>query len=91
MCEIKELSPSYWKELSEKFKVDWPQHIVGYSFLNNIIKRFERNSDETLKNVKVFTLDDSWRINATFIGVIVSNIHSRKWKHKMQHVVDLTE
>lgn len=89
-----ELSPSNWIELKDKFKVDWPHHIVAYSFLNNFIKRYEKNADETIRNIKIFTLDDSWRENATFIGVIVSRENFKKTLFsfniiKATHVVSL--
>lgn len=66
-----ELQPAHWRELQAKFKVNWPEHIVAYSTLDNAIKK-HAGSFVQANPIKIYTFN-SWKENGTFIATLVSN------------------
>lgn len=69
--QLTQLKPECWRELQSKFKVDWPEHILAYDTIGNAIRRFEKFPQEN-GSTKIYTLDNSWRENGTFIARLVS-------------------
>lgn len=63
------LKPEFYKELLPKFKINWPEHIVAYNTIDNAIQRYKKK--ET-KSIKIYTLEESWRENGTFVARLVS-------------------
>lgn len=52
--------------LRDKFKVEWPSHVIAYNLLDNYIK--------SQKVQKVYGLNGEWENDGTFIAVMVRNI-----------------
>jgi hypothetical protein len=56
--------------LRDKFKVEWPSHIIAYSVIDNLISRFT-NNPKSKEIVKVFSLNGDWESDGTFVAVMV--------------------
>lgn len=74
---LTKLKPEFWRELQSKFKVNWPEHLLSFNVLDTAIRRYEKDP-EKVDSMKFYTLGDSWRENATFIGSLVSRRSSRE-------------
>lgn len=48
------------------FKVDWPKHIISYSTIETLIKKFEKNPS-LQDEIKIFCLNGDWARDGTFI------------------------
>lgn len=59
--------------LRDKFKVNWPEHILAFTFVENIIKFRSCNSDID-DEVEILCLNDEWT-KGTFIAVSVRSSH----------------
>jgi len=59
--------------LRDAYKVNWPEHIVAFSFLDKMIKRF-KECPEQREIVKIYSIDGKLDQDATFIGVTVREI-----------------
>lgn len=58
-------------KLRDAYQINWPEHIVAFSFLDKMIKRF-RERPEQRENVKIYSVDGMIEEDATFIAVVVS-------------------
>ena len=56
--------------LRDKFKVDWPKHILAFTLLDIFFKRFSSHP-ESKKIQKVFSLNGEWQNDGTFVAVKV--------------------
>lgn len=65
--------------LRDKFKVDWPNHILAFSLLDNYFKRFTK-SPESQKLQKVYSLNGEWENDGTFVSVMVRQISRLAWR-----------
>ena len=70
--KLVEIESKDWKELRDLFLVDWPQHILGYSIVNNYIEWTEKSEGHQIANLKVFSVDGDWRRDGTFIVIVSS-------------------
>lgn len=59
--------------LRDKYKVDWPAHIVAYTLIDNFIWWF-KNIPKTKDFVKVYSLNGKLENDATFIAAVVRKI-----------------
>jgi hypothetical protein len=58
-------------KLRDAYKINWPEHILAFSFLDKIIKRFIERPEQR-ENVKIYSIDGELNEDATFIAVVVS-------------------
>lgn len=56
--------------LRNKFKVEWPMHIVAFSLIDNLISRFS-NNPKSIESAKVYCLNGEWESDGTFIAMMV--------------------
>ncbi|KAL7043378.1 hypothetical protein ACKWTF_001481 [Chironomus riparius] len=54
--------------LRDAYKVNWPEHIVAYSFLDKMIKRFKERPEQR-EIVKIYSIGEKLEQDATFIAV----------------------
>ncbi|XP_070489955.1 uncharacterized protein [Chironomus tepperi] len=54
--------------LRDAYKINWPEHIVAFSFLDKMIKRFKERPEQR-EIVKIYSVDGKLEQDATFIAV----------------------
>jgi hypothetical protein len=64
---LRKISLSNLVKLRDFYKVNWPQHVVTFNFIDSAISNFEKYPEE----VKIYTLNGVIDYDATFIGVTV--------------------
>lgn len=58
--------------LRDKYKVERPKHIVAFALIDNLICRFSK-FPESKENAKIYSLNDDWESDGTFVVVLVRN------------------
>lgn len=56
--------------LRDAYKINWPEHILAYNFLDKMIDRFQKEPEQ--KDIKIFSVDGKIEEDATFIALTVS-------------------
>jgi hypothetical protein len=66
--ELVEIPQHDLLELKNKFKNDWPNHIMAYYLLENYLHwlDFPRSNEQ----FKIYNLNGDWKTNATFIIIV---------------------
>lgn len=65
-----EISVESLPNLRDKFKADWPDHVVAFSLIDNFYKRFCKFPEsQTLQ--KVYSLNGDWENDGTFVATMV--------------------
>lgn len=59
-----------WVELRDIFVNNWPEHILGYSIVNNFIELREKTTEDHRRNLKFYSLDGDWRSDGTFLVIV---------------------
>lgn len=67
---LKEVSTEYLLRLRDAYKINWPDNIIAFSFLDKMVKRFKDRPEER-ENVKIYSIDGKVEEDATFIAVMV--------------------
>lgn len=69
--------------LRDKFLVDWPAHILAFSFISNLISKCAKYPEIT---PNIFSLDNKWETDGTFVAFFVrailipfSSLHSMQF------------
>lgn len=66
-----QISDELLVNLRESYKVNWPEHIIAYNFIETMIKRYKSNP-ETREINKIYSINGEANGDATFIGIMVS-------------------
>lgn len=66
-----EIPTKNWRELRDLFALNWPKNHIAWHTINNYLNWFRY--EPGIKNLKIFSLNDNWRSDGTFV-VIVSSI-----------------
>ncbi|KAL7043377.1 hypothetical protein ACKWTF_001480 [Chironomus riparius] len=64
-----EIPVEYLPKLRHAYKINWPEHILAFSFLDKMIKRFKERPEQR-KIVKMYSVDGKLEEDATFIAVV---------------------
>ena len=56
--------------LRDAYKIDWPEHIIAFCFLDKMIRRF-KECPEQREFMKIYCIDGKIEEDATFIAVMV--------------------
>ena len=67
---LEEIPVENLPSLRDKYKVNWPAHIVAYTLIDNFIWRF-KNIPNNEDLIKVYTLNGKLEDDATFIAAVV--------------------
>jgi hypothetical protein len=67
-----EVPTEYLPVLRHAYKVNWPEHILAFCFLEKMIKRFKERPEQR-EIIKIYSVDGKVEEDATFIAVIVSH------------------
>ncbi|XP_055685165.1 uncharacterized protein LOC129791163 isoform X2 [Lutzomyia longipalpis] len=59
--------------LRDLYKVDWPKHLINYQTINNFVNWYNQTS--SIDEVFIWSLNDTWRDNGTFIIKSHYDIH----------------
>ncbi|CAO1329840.1 unnamed protein product [Diamesa serratosioi] len=65
---LKTIQPFDWFELRDLFVVNWPENHVAYHTIDNFLQ-WHRKEEEDIKNLKIYSLNDSWRSDGTYVIV----------------------
>ena len=71
MDELVPIPKENWAELRDLFRINWPEHELPHNVVQNYIDW--NQIDTKLTHFEVFSLNETWRLNGTFI-LIVSEI-----------------
>lgn len=56
-------------QLRDLYKVNWPENIVGFHFLDNYIKWFAKNPSD-MEHIQIFSYNGTWNENGTFVVIV---------------------
>ena len=68
-----EIPFEYLPNLRDAYKINLPEHILAFCFLDKMIKRFKERPEQR-DNVKIYCVDGKLEEDSTFIAVVVSLI-----------------
>ncbi|XP_058126746.1 uncharacterized protein LOC131281223 [Anopheles ziemanni] len=61
------IPPVEWVELRDLYLVDWPEHHVAYTTIDNYIRWYAKDSG--IKNLAICCLNGTWRKDGTYLVV----------------------
>lgn len=67
-----EIPIASFSTLRDKFKVDWPKHIIAFSLIDNFISRIAKNQEIA----KFYSLNGDWERDGTFVVILVREFSS---------------
>lgn len=65
-----EIPHSDWPELRDLFLVNWPEHILGYSIVNNLLELQTKSGPSGIRSLKFYALDGDWKSDGTFLAIV---------------------
>lgn len=69
--ELIEVPHCDWIQLRDLFIVNWPEHILGYSIVNNFLEWHQKcDKSSGIRNLKLFSLNGDWRRDGTFLVIV---------------------
>jgi len=74
MNKLVEILPSNWPTLRDLFIDNWPKNIVGYLLVENYIQWHNKNEQKIIKNLKFYSLNNSWDDGTFIIIVCIFNV-----------------
>ena len=66
-----EIPDEYLPQLRDAYKINWPDHVLAFSFLDKMIKRFKERPEQR-EIAKIYSVDGKLEEDATFFAVVVS-------------------
>ncbi|KFB49109.1 AGAP008627-PA-like protein [Anopheles sinensis] len=61
------IPPAEWVELRDLYLVDWPEHHVAYTTIDNYIRWYAKDCE--IKNLAIYSLNGTWRKDGTYLVV----------------------
>jgi hypothetical protein len=72
-----EVPIEFLPKLRDAYRVNWPEHVLPFNFLDKMSKRFAKHPEQR-QNVKIYCVDGKIEEDATFIAIMVINIADSK-------------
>lgn len=72
MCQpncLVEIPIETFPTLRDLYKVQWPQHVLSFSLIENCIRRI-KVFPEQKENFKFYSLNGDWKSDGTFIFMV---------------------
>lgn len=69
-CSLQEIPHSEWAALRDLFTPNWPEHILGYSIVDNFINWRVKNGNKDIRNIRFLSLNGDWKSDGTFLAIV---------------------
>jgi hypothetical protein len=68
-----EIPSELFPTIRDLYKINWPEHVMAYNFLDNMHKRFKTNPELREKN-KIYILNGEIGDHGTFVAQMVRDM-----------------
>lgn len=75
-----EIPVDNWLELRDLYRLNWPEHVCAYGVISNYWNWKPSESEEPESEVRIFSLNGSWRENGTFllfVSICLAEVNER--------------